>query len=138
MNWIIITVTAIITALVSFGIHEIDVSMIRASYANQQNKEIMDCRKDKQITEKIANDTKNQLANLNSQLDRLREHPTCVPVTISATGNHGIPQSDQPSNTNSVSSNALYKLAAEGEKYRIQLKGCQDFIINTWKEKGAN
>ena len=142
LNWLQITITAAITAVVALGLHEIDVSFIKAGQVNAlqslQSALVSQCNADKKITQEVSHDYEIQIASVNARLDSLRQHPTCVPIASTTTGNNAATNLTRPNKPNGIDSSALYDYAGDYAKERLKLIGCQKFITDTWKEKGAN
>ena len=139
LNTFTIAVTAVLTAFVCFGLHEVDVYFIKIGQQNELNAQADKLTKqfnaDKEVVTEVSHVYQDELSALNAQLSSLRQHPTCLPTTLSSAGYHGTSGAGEPPNQNAISSDWLYTYAAEAEKYRLQLIGCQSFITQVWKEK---
>ncbi|TXH13848.1 MAG: hypothetical protein E6R03_10620 [Hyphomicrobiaceae bacterium] len=143
-NWIIAIPTFILTALVAFALHTLDVSSIEKRNA----KEIEDvkvsltaqCEQDKQLTSEVSDEYQSQISNLNDQLAKLkrlrRQAPDCVPVASQADSGHADTERAELTGKNGLRSEWLLDYAAEAEQYRLQLKSCQDFINKVWDMNG--
>ena len=94
------------------------------------------CLSDQRLTEEASNDYQTKISSLNNQLrdiKRLRDNPSCIPVTQPSC-EHNVPTPERkPSGSNGLRTEWLYDFAAEGEEYRLRLMACQDFIRKTWK-----
>jgi hypothetical protein len=132
INWLQVIITTVITAAAAYGLHALDVTYLNARNAaalqTQAATLTAQCDQAKQLTEGVSREYENQLANLNHQLDGLRQSTTCVPITPTPGGHTSGAQQPKP-----ISEGAIYDLAGEGEKYRIQLIACQQFVTETWK-----
>jgi hypothetical protein len=135
----------ILTAALAYVLHSLDVYRLEDQQRNALT-ELADndkkqCDADKKITEGVSHDYQAQLSNLSTQLANLkRVRPSrCVAVSVAspASGRNASPPTGQLPNPNAgVTSDALYDYAAEAERTRLQLIACQQFITETWKEKG--
>lgn len=135
MNYLVGILCSILTALVAFGFHKIDVARLEAKQTKAlaaQEKQLNDaCDKAQQITEGVSRDYQEQLSTLGRQLDtlkRVRTNPKCVPIASTTAGYNGRAGERKPIETHGISTEWAYDFAAEGEKYRLQLIACQDFI----------
>lgn len=130
-NWLQAAIVAIVTALGAFGLHSLDVQWLKSNQESaldeQKTAIVSQCTKAQETAEGVSHDYQNQLTNLNRQLDSLRTRTTCVPIAPTSPGYSSAAGQPKP-----VNEGAIYDLAGEGEKYRIQLIGCQDFINKTW------
>ena len=142
-NWKVI-LTGCLVSLLSWGLHTLDVYRLedkqRTELAEQAKVLNNSCNADKAITEGVSNDYQKKLADLGRQLDAVkRVQPTrCIPVSAPrpACGSNAKTGANQPVDQNGVTSDALYSLAGEAERYRLQLIACQDFIAETWAKNG--
>lgn len=103
-----------------------------AQFAKSQEQ----CVKDKKLTEDTSHDYQDRLKSVTARINALKLHqPTkCVmPVTSTPTGRISAPRGTKPTRTNGVTTSALYDIAGKGEKYRLQLKACQDFVNKVWE-----
>jgi len=96
MNYLVGILCSILTALVAFGFHKIDVARLEAKQTKAlaaQEKQLNDaCDKAQQITEGVSRDYQEQLSTLGRQLDtlkRVRAHPQCIPIDPPACGRDG-------------------------------------------------
>lgn len=142
-NWKTI-LGVVATAALAYLLHTVDVDRLEAqqrqAVADQVNADTKSCNADKAITQGVSHDYETKITGLTAQLNDLqRVRPNvCVTIAPHAAGGHDATTgTSKPANTHGgVDSDALYALAAEGERYRLQLSACQDFITQTWKEKG--
>lgn len=131
------------TALFAVLLHMVSINMLeakqRADLVKLANADTKSCNDDKEITERVSHEYEDKISNLNAQLDDLqRVRPNvCITVTSNtAPRNNGTSKPRQSVNQNAkIDSDALYGLAGEGERYRIQLMACQQFVNETWKEQ---
>ena len=89
------------------------------------------CEKDKITANEVSNDYQEKLTALDIQLLELRglHHSTCTPVDKPSSRHNAAPECAQYVRENGVRSEWLIDFAGEGEKYRLQLMACQDFIL---------
>lgn len=111
---------------------------LKTALAGQEAALLKQCDDDKKITSGVSNEYESKITDLNSQLASLkRVHPSrCVPITGQAVRRDAAAAAGQPVGSYGVDSDALLTFAAEAEKYRLQLVGCQSFINKTWAEHG--
>lgn len=131
---------ALVTALLAWLLHSLSMGFTEAAHQRQLDEQkislLTACEADKKLTQEVSNAYQSKISSLNSQLTRLRnvQPARCVPVTQPSGGYHATPQSGKPTRPNGgVDSSALYDFAGEAERYRLQLIGCQDFILKTWE-----
>lgn len=132
--------SALLTALIAFGLHTLAVSWIEASYERKltEQKTVLteQCAASKAITKEVSDDYQKKLTARDASLSdarRLLNRKCAAPVVVSTpTGHNGSPVQGQPSGQDDralrADANDLIDIAAEGEKYRLQLIGCQTFI----------
>ena len=99
------------------------------------------CAEAQAITEKVSHDYQNKIAYLNTRLAAARRlHVSeCVAVSSQAASRHdGTSKSGKPlgspaegTRTRNLSAQFLIELIGEGEKYRLQLLACQQFVNMT-------
>ena len=96
MNYLVGILCSILTALVAFGFHKIDVARLEAkqtkALAAQEAQLTAACQKAQKITEEISHDYQEQLSALNRKLaalKRVRAHPQCIPIDPPACGRDG-------------------------------------------------
>lgn len=135
MNYLVGILCSILTALVAFGFHKIDVARLEAKQIKTlaaQEKQLNEaCDKAQQITEGVSRDYQEQLSTLGRQLDTLKRvhaNTQCVPITGTAAGRDGAAEPDKLSGPNGIRAEWLYDTAAEADKYRLQLIACQNFV----------
>lgn len=132
-NWKSIAAAAAAFAL-SLMMHKLDVHRIEARH----EKEIASvriamtdaCNKVQETTRKVSNEYQKNLANLNARLAAARRlhDNSCVAVAVSAAAGHDAAAAGAKSSGRNVSSDRLIEIAGKGEKYRLQLLSCQQFI----------
>lgn len=132
--WVVIP-AALITALISFGLHKIDMARIEAkqvkALAAQEAQLTAACQKAQKITEEISHDYQEQLSAFNRKLaalKRVRTNPQCVPIADAAARHDGAANTDKLSGPRGLRPDWLYDTAAEADQYRLQLIACQEFI----------
>lgn len=135
MNYIIGFCCIILTALVSFGLHKIDVARLEVKHINAlaaQEKQLNEaCDKAQQINKEVSHDYQEQLSNLGRKLDTLKRvhaNTQCVPITGTPAGRDEPARAGEFSGPHGIRPDWLYDTAAEADKYRLQLIACQDFI----------
>jgi len=139
-NWLPLSGASLLTLAVCYGLHTISVGMIEAKHekALTEQKTVLtaQCEAAKAITEEVSYDYQKELAVRDTSLADARRllnnKCTASVVGIASTGHHGSSGSDKPSGSNDsgirADANELIDIAAEGEKYRLQLIGCQAFV----------
>jgi len=132
--------SALLTGLIAFGLHTLAVSWIEASYERKltEQKTVLteQCAASKAITKEVSDDYQKKLTDRDAALAnarRLLNRKCAAPVVVNTTtGYNGSPVQGQPSGQDDralrADANDLIDIAAEGEKYRLQLIGCQTFI----------
>lgn len=131
---------AVLMALVSFGLHSCDVSRLETKHQKdlvaQNNALVSQCDKDKAVTKEVSHALQNDLSVLSGQLDNARRlyHNACLSVTAnSATGYDGAATSRKPAGAGAgrseIDINKYIDFLGEGERYRVQLKACQSFVL---------
>jgi len=127
-------------ALIGLALHNIHVSLIRASHERDivkaQQEIIKQCEEDKQLTQEVSSEFQTQISNLNRRLADLKRvrKPACIPVT-SSTSRCDATSRDGYVKRNGIDTRTLFDYAGLAEKYRLQLISCQSFVNKTWKEK---
>jgi len=147
-NWRVFLAGASVVAVCMGGWNEIRVGWLNASHASEiakmksaqveQEKNLKAaCEESKKITEDVSNEFQKNLAARDDALAaarKLLDRKCPVPVVVAKTssGRDATACSGKPAGSDDksagVDANALLDIAAEGEKYRIQLIGCQDFV----------
>ena len=135
MNYLVGILCSVLTALVAFGFHKIDVARLEAkqtkALAAQEKKLNEACDKAQQINKEVSHDYQEQLSSLGGKLDTLKRvhaNTRCVPIADTSAGRDGATQPGKLSGPHGIRSEWLYDTAAEADKYRLQLIACQDFI----------
>ena len=140
-NWVTVGITAAVTALSCFGLHELDIAYLsakqKAALAAQQNELVAQCNADKQITTEISNGYEKQLAAANAAIERLRQPVYSVPIAQPATGHNGAAHGGGSTGAHGVNSQTLRDYATDYERERIKLIWLQNFIRDLCKEKGS-
>lgn len=153
-NW-----KSVLACIATFGLclmlHKLDVHRIEAKHAaeivNVKKAMTEECTKAQAITEKVSHDYQNKIARLNSRLaaaHRLHDS-ACTSVTgIPASRHDDAAKLGKPSGssaqgagygerTKDLSARYLIDLTGEGEKYRLQLLACQQFVTMTTRQGKA-
>lgn len=114
--------------------HEMKIAAVKKAMAKQ-------CAEAQAITEKVSHDYQNKITYLNSRLAAARRLHVgeCVAVPSYASSRHdGAPKPGKPlrspvagTGTRTLSAQFLIDLTGEGEKYRLQLLACQQFVNMT-------
>lgn len=131
--------SAVLTGIVAFGLHSVSVAFINASHereiAKQKTVLTQQCEASKAVTEEVSYEYQKQLAGRDAALADARRllNRQCAAVVVdTASGHHGSSGAGKSSGSNDggfrADANELLDIAAEGEKYRLQLIGCQTFI----------
>lgn len=96
MNYLVGILCSVLTALVAFGFHKIDVARLEAkqlkALAAREKQLNAACDKAQQITEGVSHEYQTQLTDLNDKLaalKRVRAHPQCIPIDPPACGRDG-------------------------------------------------
>jgi len=92
---------------------------------------IESCEKDKAVTESIAHEYENRLADLDRRVVAARRlHSTAkrVPATNATSVHNGSTAGDGAIGRDAINATELIDFSAKAERYQNQLKGCQDFI----------
>jgi len=139
MNYIQIVITFVITSVVAFALHTLDVGAIKlhdqSELKSQQEALQKSCKDDKIVTSEVSHDFESNLSNLTAERSRLQQSTIAsMPVTITSPGHDGT--SGKPGHVaKNATSNQLYDFATEAEHYRLQLKSCQSFVTKVWEEQ---
>lgn len=129
-------------ALIMFGVMQIRVGLIDASYAlkieNTRKAAIAQCEEDKKLTKDVSHEYQSQISDLNRRLaDLKRVRYACLPVTDPSGGRDAAPRAGHAGG-NAVDTGTLYDYAGRAEQYRLQLIACQTFITRTWEAKKSD
>jgi len=139
IDWLQVILTAIATATIAFGLHEMDVEFIKANQAAalaaQKQELSTQCDEAKQLTEKVSHDYETQLSSLNAQLSKLRQSTICVPIAPNTPRHNGPAASSRSPGKNEIAAGTLYDYAGDYAKERLQLVACQNFVTQTWEMK---
>lgn len=100
--------------------------------------EINQCSQDKVLTEKVSNDYQKSIANLRTQLNRLRNDPHCIPTESPSSPGISPNTGGKLSGGNGIRSDWLYDFAGRAEQDRLTAKGCVDFMDQLYKSRGYN
>lgn len=130
------TVLSVSLALaVAYALHSMAMTWAEASKQDaleaQKTLLIESCQKDKAVTESIAHEYENRLADLDARVaaaKRLRSSTKCVSVTNAASLDNGSTAGDGAIGRDAVNVSELIDFGAKAEKYQNQLRSCQDFI----------
>lgn len=110
--------------------HEMTVNKELRAQIQQAQSTISQMDSDIKTGEKIANDYQSKITSLNraAAARRVRSSACIVPSGAAASGDHGSASAGKPVGQNGISTQFLDDYAAEAEKYRLQLIGCQDYV----------
>lgn len=130
------TIGIIAAILAVFGVgmwveSQIAENTLKRELAKQQAALVAQCDADKKLTEGIDNEQLQKITALSKQLNnskRVFAAKCNVPLSASTSIDNAATRGGKPIGQNGVSAEALLELAADGEKYRITLISCQDFI----------
>lgn len=134
-------ITFVITAIVAFSLHELDINALKAvqsvQLASEAKSLVAECQQDKQITREVSSEYEIEIANLNTQLSATNSlyDNQWVRVTGPTRSNHGSTSGPGHATTYEIPAGKLIEYAGDSEKYRLQLKSCQEFIKKTWDEQ---
>lgn len=138
MIWFLANWKIVASSVATFGLclmlHTLDVNRIEANQAEEITKVkaaiAAECTKAQAITEKVSHGYQTKLSALNSRLaaaHRMRDN-SCVSVKIDPASRHDATAPREKSFGRDVGSDRLIEIAGKGEKYRLQLISCQQFI----------
>jgi hypothetical protein len=94
------------------------------------------CAKGKKLTEDTSHGYQQKLGRITTQLDaiKLRQSSKCImPVAVAPAGRISAAHGGKPTRQDGISIDAIFDIAGQGERYRIQLKACQDFVNKVWE-----
>lgn len=140
MFWAGVAAGAIVVGLSGYGLHGLVVDRINAKHAAaltlQADSFNKQCDAQKAVTEKVSNEYQNKVADLGKRLDALRRlygNNASLAITRNAAAGHdGGTGKDQPAGQGNVAGTInitdFIDVAAEGEKYRLQLLACQSYV----------
>ena len=143
LNYWQIGVTAVLTGLIAFGLHSLDVGYLnsanQAKLDAQQKALVLNCNAIQQQSVKVSHDFQTKLNNLTLERDALRlrgNNQSSLPNIVS-TARRDATSTGQGHASGNARDNRqeLYDFAAKAEKYRLQLKSCQSFITLTTKDQ---
>lgn len=142
MRWFYALLGAIPVLIICLAIGIIGNSLLKSSYQHKlddQKKDMQaECAADKTITKGISDAYETNISAFDSRLAslRLRFPPNVLPSAPSAASRHATPGPAKPLGQCRIDPSAVLDIAALGERYRLQLKSCQDFILKTWQANG--
>lgn len=124
--------------VIAFGLgitleYKISRHSIEVAISDQKAADILKCNADKKLTNEVSQNYENQIFALNKRIgDLLRKPARCV-IAKSAGHSDAAPVTGANAGTYGISSEWLYQFAGEGERYRLQVIGLQDFINRVWQ-----
>ena len=139
-NALPISAGALLVGLIGFSLHTLAMNHQKASYelklSEQKVTLTKQCEASKAITEEVSSEYQKKLSERDASLARARRllNAKCAaPVVVSSpTGHHDPAVQGKPAGQDASSlradANDLIDIAAEGERYRLQLIGCQTFV----------
>lgn len=139
-NYWQIGITAVLTAVVAYGLHSLDVGYLNASnqakLGAQQKALVQSCNVIQQQIGGLSHEYQINLNNLDGERDALRlrgNNTSPMPSVIPTPGRNATPAGQGYAAGNAGDHRQeLYDFAAKAEKYRLQLKSCQAVInLNT-------
>lgn len=139
MKFLYAIITAVIVILSGYGLHTISINRLEAKHRAELTAKAAQCDADKAITTEVSNVYQKNLADLDARrahaLDSLRE---CAPITVQGgsalrydAGTAGKIVAGRGAGEPSIPAWKYVNIASKGEKYRIQLKACQSFVLKT-------
>lgn len=127
--------SAILTAIVAFGIHNALSDLSESHHAkelsDQKNQLTLECEEAQQKTKDIANAYQKKNASLNARVAKLTSvQPRCIVPnkTGAATGDHGTTGNEGLPDGNGISDQFLVRFAARCESEALKLDAAQEFI----------
>ncbi len=132
--WLIANWKTIAAVALCWMLHTLDVHRIEEKQANEitrtRNAMTDACNKVQETTRKISHDYQIQLGSLNSRLSAAKRlhNSGCVSVASSSAAGLDAAAAKGKLIRRNVDADRLIDLAGRGEKYRIQLISCQQFI----------
>lgn len=143
----IITLVGCLLASVAFNVHNRQIitflketnSSLRTTVA-KKDELIKQCEFDKQLTYGVEDAYQGKIADLNSQLSKLRSvrvQPKCTPIPAARkAGEHSSASAGtELRGGNGLSTEWLYDYAGRAEQVRLQLIHCQKFIDDVWSSR---
>ena len=86
MNYLTIGATAILTALIAYGLHSFDVNRINAKHLKEMTRQndalVAQCDHDKNITKRVSHDLQKNLSTLDRNLAAARLRHGCTKVAV--------------------------------------------------------
>jgi len=139
-NALPISAGALLVGSMGFALHTLAMNHQKASYelklAGQRVALTQQCDASKAITEGVSNEYQKKLAVRDGSLARARRllnaKCTAAVVVSPSAGHHATAVEGKPAGQDAgglrASANDLIDIAADGERYRLQLIGCQAFV----------
>jgi len=139
-NALPISAGALLVGLTGFAMHTLAMNHQKASYERKltEQKTVLteQCEASKAVTEEVSSEYQKKLAERDSSLARARrllntrcEATVVVHTPTGYNGSYGEGKSaGQDDRSLRADANDIIDLAAEGERYRLQLIGCQSFV----------
>lgn len=126
-------VSAILTAIVAFGLHSVVSNISEANHKAELLKQATQmteqCNEDKLKIQKAGENYEARITILNHKLRTLSSvRPSCVPITGSPGVDHATSGNSQLLSGNGISSNWLIQFAGRCEREAIKLDSLQEFI----------
>jgi nicotinamide mononucleotide (NMN) deamidase PncC len=109
---------------------------LQSALESQEKALVAQCEENKRITSEVDNEQLQKINALSKQLantKRMFATKCNVPVANSTSVNNGKTGGAEPAKPNGVAIESLLDIAADGEKYRITLISCQDFIRKAYE-----
>lgn len=139
MSYIYAIITLVIVSLSAYGLHSISINRLEAAHRVELAAKAAQCDADKAITTEVSNAYQKNLAALDARrahaLDSLRE---CALITVQGgsalrydAGTSRKIVAGRGAGEPSIPAWKYVNIASKGEKYRIQLKACQSFVLKT-------
>ncbi len=134
----------LLTSIIAIYLHTISLSFERSKIEKEASYQVeavnKKCTDDKLITEKVSHEYQDKIESLRARLvsaKRMYEH-SCIVVTDATGRRNGEAKSGKLAGksyqgSSYISGEKFLDLIGEGEKYRLQLISCQDFINRSWK-----
>ena len=133
MNVIRIALVVIITAVLMYGYHMIAYGIQERRHAGELKAISEQCEKAQTITSEVSNEYQQKLADRDRALAAARRMLNNSGNQSSSSGGYNAATVEgKPTGQDAgglrADANDLIDLAAEGERYRLQLIGCQSFV----------
>ena len=133
MNAIRIVIGIVITAIVMYGYHYISYGIQERRHISELKELSLQCEKAQTITSEVSNAYQQKLAERDSALAAARRMLNGSSNSSTSSSGHNAASgarelSGQNGECIKADTEELISIAGDGEKYRLQLIGCQSFV----------